>query len=158
MEFYGANGTNLTKGADMEQLAVVFESLWQIVLALWDLVIQLLVLAMHYSLLIAWVAWWLLGVNWSKTWHVLARGAWAPVVLLVIISALVWSRIAPDEMSLGLAVIPNFWWQLGAVGLLVGVTLFCGWLQGIFHWAPAEVSFEPPAQPDPSHGHAHGHR
>jgi hypothetical protein len=150
-------------GADMEQvdqaqLVLVFQSLWHIVLGLWDLVVQLLVLAMQYSLLIAWVAWWLLAVDWKKTWSVLARGAWAPLVLIVLLSALVWSRIAPSDLSLGLGAVPNFWWQLGAVGLLLSVTFFCGWLQGLLSWAPPEISFEPPAALDPSHGHAHGHR
>jgi hypothetical protein len=139
----------------MEQLASVFQSLWQIVLDILALAVQLLVLGLHWSLLIAWVAWWLCGVNWSKAWPVLARGAWAPVVLLLLISALVWSRIAPSECAcLGFVTVPNFWWQLGAVGLLASITLFCGWLQGIFQWAPPEISLDPPVHAD--HGHAHG--
>jgi hypothetical protein len=140
----------------MEQLVTVFQSLWLIVLALWDFVVQLLELAMSWSLLIAWVAWWLGGVNWKKTWPVLARGAWAPLVLLLVVSALVWSRIAPAQLDLGLAAVPNFWWQLGAVVLLASITLLCGWLQGLLGWAPPEISLEPSAH-DPSHGHAHGH-
>ena len=141
----------------MDQLAGVFQSLWQIVLDLGSLSVELLALALTWSLLIAWVAWWLLAVNWTKAWPVLARGAWAPLVLLMLVSALVWSRISPTDCGcLGFVTIPNFWWQLGAVGLLAAVTFFCGWLQGLFHWAPAEISLEPPA-PDPSHGHAHGH-
>jgi len=34
-------------------------------------------------------------------------------------------------------------WQLGGVGLLVAVTLLCGWLQGVFGWTPAEINLEP---------------
>jgi hypothetical protein len=142
----------------MDQLVTVFQSLWHIVLNLGDLVTQLLALGMYWSLLIAWLAWWLLAVDWSKTWRVLAHGAWAPVVLLVLITSLVWSRIGPSEVSSPLATIPNFWWQLVCVSLLVGVTLFCGWLQGIFRWTPAEINLDPPPPVDPSHGHAHGHR
>lgn len=52
----------------MEQLGTVFQSLWQIVLNVGELAVQLLLLAMHWSLLIAWVAWWLLGVNWTRVW------------------------------------------------------------------------------------------
>jgi len=140
----------------MGQLASVFQGLWQIVLDLLSLAVQLLSLGMAWSLLIAWVAWWLLGVNWTKVWPVLARGAWAPVVLLIMTSALVWSRIAPSDCScLGFATIPNYWWQLGAVSLLASVTLFCGWLQGLLHWAPEEINLDPPAPS--AHGHAHGH-
>jgi hypothetical protein len=48
--------------------------------------------------------------------------------------------------------IPNFWWQLGGVGLLVGTALFCGWLQGVLGWTPEEIDLEPPV-----HAAAHGH-
>ena len=126
----------------MEQLA---QTLWQLVLVLGTLVVQLLQLGLQWSLLIAWIAWWLLGVNWAKTWPVLARGAWAPVVLLTFLGALVWSRIVPGSYDLAQIVsVPNFWWQLGASSLLLGVTLFCGWLQGVIGWKPLEVSVEPP--------------
>jgi len=102
-----------------------------------------------------WCAWWLGGVNWQKTWPVLAKGAWAPVVLLMLITATVWSRIAPEPCNcLGFLVVPNFLWQLGAVSGLVALALFCGWLQGQLGWTPAEISLEPPPV---AHGHDHGH-
>jgi hypothetical protein len=138
----------------MDQLAGILQNLWHIVLSLGELSVQLLALLMHASLLIAWVAWWLCGVNWSKAWPVLARGAWVPLVLLMVISALVWSRISPSECEcLGFASVQNFWWQLGAIGLLAAVTFLCGWLQGILHLQPAEINLDPPAHAD--HGHAH---
>ena len=140
----------------MHALSLIFQNIWDIVLNLGDLIVQLLVLAMHGSLLIAWIAWWLWGVNWKKTWPALASGAWVPFVLLMFIAAQVWSHIAPSDLHLVIATIPNFWWQLLAVGFLLGVALFCGWLQGICHWAPADISFDPPTI-DPSHGHAIGH-
>ena len=140
----------------MDQLVVIFQSIWDIVLNVGALAVQLLALAMQWSLLIAWVAWWLWGVNWTKTWPVLARGAWVPLVLLMFVAAQVWSHIAPSQLSLVIATIPNFWWQLLAVGLLVAVAFFCGWLQGLCHWAPPEMNLDPPVI-DPSHGHAHGH-
>jgi hypothetical protein len=50
--------------------------------------------------------------------------------------------------------VPNFWWQLGELSLLVSLTLFCGWLQGYFNWAPEEIEINPaPA----GHGHGHHH-
>ncbi len=140
----------------MESLTPVFDVLWTLVLTLGELIVKLLVLLLQSSLLIAWVAWWLCAVNWSKLWPVLARGAWLPALLLLLVSALVWSRIAPSDCAcLGFMTVPNFWWQLGAVGLLAAVTLFCGWLQGVFHWTPAEISLEPP--PGADHGHANAH-
>jgi hypothetical protein len=99
-----------------------------------------------------WCAWWLWGVNWKKAWPVLSRGAWVPVLLLIILAALVWSRIAPSRAPLfGGFSIANFWWQLGSVIALALVALFCGWVQGKLDWTPGEVSFDPPA------GHSHGH-
>jgi hypothetical protein len=61
-----------------------------------------------WSLLIVWVVWWLWGVNWRKVWPVLAGGAWAPVVLLLLVGALVWSQIAPTTgLLLGLFPVPS---------------------------------------------------
>ncbi|MBY0527699.1 MAG: hypothetical protein K2R98_30150 [Gemmataceae bacterium] len=135
----------------MEQLG---QTLWQLVEVLGSLVVQVIRLGLHWSLLLAWLAWWLWGVNWSKAWPVLARGAWAPVALLIFLSALVWSRIQPGSCDcLQFVVVPNFWWQLGAVGLLAAITLMCGWLQGVFGWQPAEISLDPPVSTVHTHGH-----
>lgn len=135
----------------------IFESLWGLVLDLGHLVVDLLAFAMHWSLLLAWIAWWLWGVDWKKLWPVLGRGAWTGLVLIMLVSALVWSRIAPSSCGcLGISV-PNFWWQLGAVGLLAAVTLLCGWVQGLMGWEPAEISLEPPAEAHGEHGHGHHH-
>jgi hypothetical protein len=51
-------------------------------------------------------------------------------------------------------VLANFWWQLGAVGLIAGSALFCGWLQGYFGWTPAEMELEPAVHAaEAGHGH-----
>src|SRR5437763_1131546 len=84
----------------------------------------------------------------APAWPVLAEGAWVPVVLLMLVGALAWSRISPGPCTcLGFVTLPNFWWQLGAVGGLVALALFCGWLQGLLGWAPEEVNLEPPSAP-----------
>jgi hypothetical protein len=109
-------------------------------------------------LLIAWIVWWLWAVNWKHAWPVLARGGWAPLVLLMVMAALVWSRLAPGQENFpGLIVSADFWWKLGGVGIAVAVALFCGWLQGYFAWTPPEIELEPPAHAAPGHGHDHGH-
>jgi hypothetical protein len=100
-----------------------------------------------------WCAWWLWAVNWKKAWPVLAQGAWAPVVLLMLMATLAWSRISPGEWQcLGLLTLPNGWWQLGGVIILTATALFCGWVQGQFNWTPEEVAVEPPPVV-PSHEH-----
>ena len=127
-----------------------------------DLGTDLFPIAVPVCLLIAWVAWWLWAVNWWKAFPALQGGAWLPLVLLIVVSALVWSRIAPSGYNfLGLATLPNFWWQLVAVSLYVGIALFCGYLQIYFQWTPAEIPVGPPTghgDGHDSHGHdAHGH-
>jgi len=132
----------------------LWESFWQIVVAAKDFVVELLRLGLHWWLVIAWLAWWLLGVNWKKLWPALAAGAWGPLVLLMFLSALAWSRIAPSDCDcLTFVTVPNFWWQLGSVALLVSLTFLCGWLQGILGWTPAEINLDPPAPA--AHGHGH---
>jgi hypothetical protein len=92
-----------------------------------------------------WIVLWLWAVNWRTLWPVLARGAWAPAVLLFLMGAVVWSRLAPG----------HFAWQWGIVAALAALALFCGWLQGRMHWTPAEVSVDPPVVSDEGHGHSH---
>jgi hypothetical protein len=129
----------------------ILEALVQIITGLWIILAALLTLALRYAVLIAWFAWWLWGVNWQKVWPVLARGAWVPLLLLMVLGAAGWSAMNPIDCH----GIPNFWWQLGDIALLVGATFLCGWLQRIFGWAPAEVDLDPPASVEGAHGHGH---
>lgn len=130
----------------------MWNTLVQLGTNLGSLFVQLVAWLLSWSLLVAWLAWWLWGVNWSKVWPVLTWGAWVGVVLLMLTGALVWSQMTPSDCTcLGFTTVPNFWWQLGAVGLLVAGTLFCGWLQGVFGWAPAEIALEPAATEDHAH-------
>lgn len=104
-----------------------------------------------------WCAWWLWCVNWKKAWPALAAGGWAVVVLLVFVSALAWSATFPVDSRRFLGVpLPGFWYHLVACSALALVALFCGWVQDRMGWAPAEVSFDPPAQEHGHHG-PHGH-
>jgi hypothetical protein len=132
----------------------LWESLVQLFAQLGVFLGLLLQLLASWSLVIVWIAWWLWGVNWKKAWPVLAQGAWAGVLLIGVVVTLAWSQIAPSSCTLlRIFVVPNFWWQLGAVAGLIAIALFCGWLQGVMGWTPAEISLEPPAAA--SHEHAH---
>jgi hypothetical protein len=135
----------------------ILQTLIQLVTAIFQLVVEIGQLGLQNALILTWIAWWLWGVNWTKAWGVLARGGWVVVVLLDVQVALAWSAIAPSSADLfGLFTLGNFWWQLGSVTILVLVALFCGWVQGQFGWAPAEISFDPPAPVHDAH-HGHGH-
>jgi hypothetical protein len=115
---------------------------------------QTLLTLLPGGLLTAWSLW---AVDWRKAWPVLAAGGWLPLVLIGFMAAYVWARVWPtNALVLGLVVVPNFLWQLGSVAILIGVVLFCGWLQTRSGWGPPEISFEPPAH-ERGHELGHGH-
>jgi hypothetical protein len=129
-------------------MAEIFHTLGELVLVMGKLLVELLAFGLQWLLLIFWIAWWLAAVNWKKAWPVLARGGWVPLALLTIVGAFVWSQLTPWSPTFMGETLPNFWWQLGACGVIVGSALFAGWLQGVLGWTPAEVNLEPPAHAD----------
>jgi hypothetical protein len=131
-----------------------WDTLWQLIVNLATLAGLVLGLALHWLLLIVWVVWWLFAVDGRQARAVLARGAWAPAVLILLVAAFVWSRIAPTAEA-------NLWWQLGVVGGLAALALLCGWLQGVFGFVPPAVALEAVVPQGPGHEHPvgtfHGH-
>ena len=107
----------------------------------------------HWLPFLLWIAWWLWAANWKKVWPVLAEGAWVPVLLLLFAAALAWSQLSPSACNCIGITVPNFWWQLGGLGLLAVITLLCGWVQGLLNWPSAEISLEPPVAGAHNHGH-----
>jgi len=100
--------------------------------------------------------WCLFAVNWRKAWPVLSAGGWLPLALVVAMAAYVWAQVYPRPLSvLGLS-LGNGWWQMLAAGLLTGYALFLGWVQGVYGWAPEEISLDPPPAAHGDHHH-HGH-
>jgi hypothetical protein len=133
-------------------VAELLNTLVQLFVVLGTLLWEILALLAPWTLLIAWLAWWLWAVNWKRTWVVLAGGAWAPVVLVMLLAARVWASLAPGEVSVfGFWIVPNGWWQLGALSLVVSLTLLCGWLQITLGWGPPEINLEPPAPAAAAH-------
>ncbi|HZZ80498.1 MAG TPA: hypothetical protein VFE62_18485 [Gemmataceae bacterium] len=133
----------------MEQILTTLVLLFTTLL---ELIVQVASLGFHWLLWIVWAAWCLWGVNWKKTRHVLAVGGWAPAVLLIVLIALVWSRLDATPPCACISWLPNFWWQLAYVSALAAIAMFCGWLQSVFHWTPHDINIDPPA-----HAHGHGH-
>jgi hypothetical protein len=141
-------------GDGWELLQRIGDLLYALVDVLWSFGVLLYVL-LPVGL---WCVWWLCAVDWKRLWPVLARGAWAPLVLLMVVAALGWSRIDPGRFDrLPFLTIPPFWWHLGAVALLTALALFCGYLQGVLRCAPAEVPIEPPAAHAAGTAHPHGY-
>lgn len=133
------------------------QSLLDLLLALFAILYQLGGLILTWALLLVWIAWCLWGINWHRLGGYLKQGAWAPLVLLMLMIAAMWSWMLPtDAVLLGAVTIPNFWWQLLTVGLVVGIGFFCGWIQGWRHWQPPEIELHP-ARGGDAHGDGHGH-
>ena len=130
-------------GDNADTLGQLLNILSSLATVLGDLVLWIGRFVMAHLLIILWIGWWLFAVNWYKVWRFLARGAWVPLLLLMIVAAFVASQMLPTG---------NFWRQLGEVAVLVAVALFCGWLQGVFGWAPADVDLEPPVAAAHDHG------
>ena len=104
------------------------------------------------GLLCVWCLW---AIDWRKAWPVLRDGGLAPLVLIGLMSAAVWSLVWPRPLPiLGLGAILNGVWQVGAVAVLIGVVLLCGWLQSRSGYAPPEFDLDEPAH---DAGHAHEH-
>ena len=111
--------------------------------ALWDnlvlllevlvlLVVNLAQVILPWLPLIAWVAFWLLAVNWVKLRQVLLQGGALGVILIALMTVLIWGLIAPpldgDHYLLGLKV-SNYYGKLIYVTTLVCIMLLCGSVQ-----------------------------
>src|SRR5947209_3448880 len=132
-------------------MSEILHTLVELFVVLGRLIAELLAFGLHWLLLIFWMAWWLAAVNWKKAWPVLAMGGWIPLTLLTIVGAFVWSQVVPSTPTFLGGVLPNFWWQFLACGVIVGSALFAGWLQGVLGWSPVEVNLEP--APHAEHDH-----
>jgi hypothetical protein len=107
--------------------------------------------ALPIGLLAIWCLW---AVNWRRAWPILAAGGWLPLVLIGLMAAAVWSLIWPAPANIfGLFLIPNGLWQFEAVGLLIGLVLFCGWLQSRSAFVPPEINLDEPAHEHGDHAH-----
>jgi hypothetical protein len=136
-------------------------NIWQTFLLLLQtllrLIEQLAVLGFQYALWLLFAAICLWAINWKKTRHVLAIGGWVPALLLILLIAIVWSRIDPRPCAV--CGLPNFWWQLGYTSMLAAIAMVLGWVQSVMHWTPHEFNLDPPAHAHGhgGHGHDHGH-
>ena len=75
---------------DENEMNQLLTSLQSLLAASWEVVIALLVLVLPWTPLLAWVAFWLLAVNWVKLRDILLRGGWIGVVLMGLVMVLVW--------------------------------------------------------------------
>jgi hypothetical protein len=76
-------------------VAELFQTFIELITVFLRLVVEVLALGLTWSFLLFWFAWWLWAVNWKKAWHVLGEGGWAPVALVCLMVAGVWSQLRP---------------------------------------------------------------
>ena len=113
----------------MEQLIL---SLQELLFAVWHVVVSLLVFVVPWTPLLAWIAFWLLAVNWEKLYPVLAKGGIVGVMLVGLVAVLVWGLIAPpgDGAHYLFGLKPsNFVMKTVYVTMLLTIAALCGSVQ-----------------------------
>lgn len=116
----------------MDALFQLLDSFLQLVVALWSAFYALIFLVLQYVPLIAWVAFWLLAVNWVKFRQVLASGGWIGLVLIGFVMVLIWGLVSPPEGGhhsfFGLSP-SNFYGKMIYVTGLYVIMFLCGSVQ-----------------------------
>jgi hypothetical protein len=135
----------------LQSLLNVLESLWELLLVtgrtFWP-----------YAALLAWIAFWLLAVNWEKIYQVFWSGGWVGMLLLALAFVFIWGIVSPPETThnlLGLEV-SNFVGKTVKVAALVTIAFLCGAVQ-LSGACGSLVRFDEPAPEEHDHGdHGHG--
>jgi len=140
----------------------LLQSLLNVVTSLLSFLAEVAETLLPWTPLFAWIAFWLLAVNWLQLWPVLfQRGGWIGVVLLFFMVVLVWSVIAPPPDGfhhiLGLNV-NNMTGKLAYTTALTFIAFLCGTAQlnGV---GKSLINFDEPvpAEALAHHGDSHGH-
>ena len=148
----------------MEQLIFNLQNL---LASVWGVLISVFVLVLPWMPLIAWIAFWLLAVNWGKLYPVLAKGGMVGVILIGLMWILVWGLIAPPpggtHFIAGLK-LANFVGKTVYVTSLVSIMLLCGSVQlsgacgSLIDFKDEPIDDHGHGDHDSSHdGHAHSH-
>lgn len=143
-------------------MAELLHNLQALLLASWNLIVTLLGLLLPWTPLIAWVAYWLLAVNWVKLRQVMIQGGWIGVVFLGLMMVLIWGMVAPPvggtHHLFGLNV-TNFVGKTVYVTALLTIMFLCGSVQ--LSGACGSLAQFPEDAPEDDHGHGghddHGH-
>jgi hypothetical protein len=140
----------------------MLESLQALGIALLNFLGEIAAVLLPWAPLFAWIAFWLLAVNWLTLWPILfQRGGWIGVALIFAMTVLVWSVIAPPPDGvhhiLGLNV-SNMTGKFAYTTALTFIAFLCGTAQlnGV---CKSCINFEEPVlvEEHAHHGDAHGH-
>lgn len=129
-------------------------SIWNVVVAIAQLLVDLVQFIAPWTPLLAWIAFWLLAVNWRVLYPILIKGGMIGVLLTALMSILIWSVISiPDggvHRLYGLEV-SNIVGKTIYVTSLVVIAFLCGSVQ-LSGCCSRLCSFDEPA---PAEEHAH---
>jgi hypothetical protein len=110
----------------------VFQSLIDLGRVLAVLIVRIGWVLLPLLPLIAWVAYWTFGVNWTRLRSVLLQGGWVGLILLGFLAVLVWGTVAPPAAGahqfFGLT-LGNFVGKTVLVTALICIMLLCGSVQ-----------------------------
>lgn len=110
----------------------LLDSLLNLIVALWDVLAAVVQLVLPWTPLVAWVAFWLLAVNWVKYREVLVKGGWTGLLFTGLMMILIWGLIAPPVEGyhhlFGLR-LSNFVGKTVYVSALFSIMFLCGSVQ-----------------------------
>ncbi|MGZ0168459.1 MAG: hypothetical protein ACKVHE_02785 [Planctomycetales bacterium] len=136
-----------------------FNSLLDLIIAVWNVVESLFHLVLPWTPLVAWVAFWLLAVNWVKYRAVLLKGGWTGLVFTALMMILIWGLIAPPADGVhhvfGLS-LSNFVGKTVYVTALFSIMFLCGSVQ-LSGACGSLVCFKHEDDDPADHGHAAAH-
>lgn len=116
----------------MEALSDLLNAFQQLFTSIAAIIGSLFWLVLPWTPLIAWIAFWLLAVNWVKLRAIMLRGGWIGFLLLAFVMILVWGAIAPplggSHNLLGLQ-LSNYVGKTVYVTFLFCIILLCGSVQ-----------------------------
>ncbi|HVJ67720.1 MAG TPA: hypothetical protein VM510_07045 [Caulifigura sp.] len=138
----------------------LLQSLLNVLSSLLAFLVEVAHTLLPWTGLFAWIAFWLLAVNWLQLWPILfQRGGWIGVVLIFAMVVLVWSVVAPPPDGvhhiLGLNV-SNMTGKLAYTTALTFIAFLCGTAQlnGV---CKSCIRFDEPALVEEHADHGHGH-
>ena len=137
----------------------LLNSLLELVIADWKVVESVFHLVLPWTPLVAWVAFWLLAVNWVKYRAVLLKGGWTGLFFIGLMMILIWGLIAPPSDSVhhvfGLS-LSNFVGKTVYVTALFSIMFLCGSVQ-LSGACGSLVCFKHEDEEPADHGHAAAH-
>ena len=137
----------------------LLDSLKELIIAVWNVADSLFFLILPWAPLIAWVAFWLLDVNWVKYRAVLLKGGWTGLAFVALMMIMIWGLIAPPADGFhhifGLS-LSNFVGKTVYVTALFSIMFLCGSVQ-LSGACGSLVCFKHEDEEPADHGHAAAH-